>query len=153
MRRDDPIDEPWYELTFRMSRWRCPKGLPASMMEDVVEVIRDMDRILLRTMQVVDQHSYGTESSTERYTRESLYEHLRVAFESLEDDFMIAQHHLKARWTELEKQYRKEIASLSLETIEQLRNPEKAYSIEYFVSEIELDDHLKQFLEGIKPGT
>jgi hypothetical protein len=35
--RDDPIDEPWHELDFRMTSWQYPSGLPDALLEDLSE--------------------------------------------------------------------------------------------------------------------
>lgn len=150
--RDDPIDEPWYELNFCMSRWTCPNELPSTFLDDVVEAIHDMDRILLDSMRLVDDYSYGVESSPVRYIRESAYEVFRGEFERVEDQFLVAQTGLAARWSSILLQHRELIASLPEEMRNCLRHPEAAYAINYSVTEVELNENLKQFLEGIQSG-
>jgi len=149
MWRDDPIDEPWYELDFRMTRWQCPSGLPDALLEDVIEAIREMDRITLETMKLVDQFSYGIESSDKRYIPEAAYEVLRGEFELAEDRFVVAQHGLKARWASILASHKQAIDKLPAKTQAQLGSPEVAYSINYSVSEVVLEETFKQFLSGI----
>ncbi len=151
MWRDDPIDEPWYELDFRMARWQCPSGLPDALLEDVIEAIREMDRITLETMKLVDRFSYGIESSDKRYIPEAAYEVFRSEFELAEDRFAVAQHSLRARWAPILASHKKAIDKLPAKTQAQLACPEVGYSINYAVSEVALEETFKQFLSGIHP--
>jgi hypothetical protein len=150
--RDDPIDEPWYELDFRMSRWSCPSELPSALMDDVIEAIREMDRILLDAMKMVERYSYSVESSQTRYTRESVYEVFRGEFERAEDQFSVARAALAARWASILTRHGELIAGLSEDLRNRLRHPEKAYAVSYSVKEVHLDENQRQFLEGIQPG-
>jgi hypothetical protein len=150
--RDDPIDEPWYELDFRMSRWSCPSELPSPLMDDVIEAIREMDRILLDAMKMVDRFSYGVESSQTRYTRESVYEVFRGEFERAEDQFSVARAALAARWSILLTKHSKLIVGLPEHLRNRLTHPEQAYAVSYSVKEVHLDENQRQFLEGIQPG-
>jgi hypothetical protein len=152
MWRDDPIDEPWYELDFRMTRWSCPDGLPSPLLDEVIEAIRDMDRLLLDSIKLVDRYSYGVESSPTRYIRESMYEVLRGEFERAEDQFLVAQAGLAARWSSILSQQQSLIESLPESMRNCLNHPEGAYAMSYTVTEVALDDNLKQFLESIQPG-
>lgn len=149
--RDDPIDEPWYELDFRMSRWPCPSVLPSPLLEDVIEIIRDMDRILFDTMKLVDRFSYGVETAPKRYIRESAREVFKVEFERSEDQFLVAQAHLAARWAAIVSLYQTQISALPNGIQAQLINPQDSYSIAYSVIEVQLDETFRQFLEGIHP--
>jgi hypothetical protein len=149
--RDDPIDEPWYELDFRMSRWSCPKVLPSPLLEDVIEAIRDMDRILFDTMKLVDRFSYGVETAPKRYIRESAREVFKAEFERSEDQFLVAQAHLKAHWASIVLQYQTQILALPRNIQAQLINPQDSYSIAHSVIEVQLDETFRQFLEGIHP--
>jgi hypothetical protein len=149
--RDDPIDEPWYELDFRMSRWSCPSIFPSPLLEDVIEAIRDMDRILFDTMKLVDRFSYSVETAPKRYIRESAREVLKAEFERAEDQFLVARAHLAAHWASIVSQYQTQISGLPKAIQAQLINPQDGYSIAYSVIEVTLDETFRQFLEGIHP--
>jgi hypothetical protein len=151
MWRDDPIDEPWYALDFQMTRWHCPAGLPAALLEEVIEAIREMDHIVLETMKLVDRFSYGLESSEKRYIPEAAYEVFRGEFELAEERFVVTQNGLKARWTPMLASNKEAIDKLPAKTKAQLANPEVAYSIKYSVFEVMLEETFKQFLSGIHP--
>jgi hypothetical protein len=152
MWRDDPIKEPWYELDFQMKRWQCPTGLPSPLLEDVIEAIREMDRILLDSMKLVDRYSYGWESSQKRYIRHSVYETFRGEFEQAEDGLLVARHGLAARWASILSSHQQTIASLPTDILRALEHPEVDYTMSYSVTDVELNDNLKQFLEGVQPG-
>ncbi|MCX7166615.1 MAG: hypothetical protein NTV11_10120 [Rhodocyclales bacterium] len=151
MWRDDPIDEPWYALDFQMTRWHCPAGLPAALLEEVIEAIREMDHIVLETMKLVDRFSYGIESSEKRYIPEAAYEVFRGEFELAEERFVVTQHGLKTRWTPMLASNKEAIDNLPAKAKAQLANPEVAYSMKYSVSEVMLEETFKQFLSGIHP--
>jgi hypothetical protein len=152
MWRDDPIIEPWYELDFNMKRWQCPVGLPSSILEDVIEAIAEMDRILLDSMKLVDRYSYGWESSKKRYIRHSLYEIFRGEFERAEDGFLIARHGLAARWSSVLSEHQREIAGFPAILKKRMRHPDSNYAMSYTIAEIELDKNMQQFLESIQSG-
>jgi hypothetical protein len=151
MWRDDPIDEPWYALDFQMTRWHCPAGLPAALLEDVIEAIREMDHIVLETMKLVDRFSYGIESSEKRYIPEATYEIFRGQFELADDHFIAAQHGLKTRWASILASHKEVINKLPAKIQSQLAKPVVAYSMKYSVSEVVLEETFKQFLSGIHP--
>jgi hypothetical protein len=151
MWRDDPIDEPWYELDFRMSRWSCPSVLPSPLVEDVIEAIREMDQILFDTMKLVDRFSYGVETAPKRYIRESAREVFKAEFERAEDQFLVARAHLAAHWASIVSQYQAQIFALPKNIQAQLNNPHDRYSIVYSVIEVQLNEAFRQFLEGIRP--
>lgn len=152
MWRDDPVDEPWYELDFQMHRWQCPTDLPGPLLEDVIEAIRDMDRILLESMKLVDHYSYGWEASQKRYIRHSVYEIFRGEFERAEDRLLVARCGLAARWKSILSQHREQIAGLSPDVQENFEHPDAAYAMNYAVTDVQLDGNLREFLEGIQPG-
>jgi len=151
MWRDDPIDEPWYELNFKMKRWTCPGGLPSPLVEDIIEAIQDLDHVLLESMKLVDRFAYGLESSKKRFIKESSYEVLRGEFELAEDQFLVARAGFSVRWKSVLTTHARQIAVLPKEVKQQLIRPEVDYGMEYTVSKVALDDHLKQFLKGIHP--
>lgn len=149
MQRNDPLQVPWYELDFRMTRWQCPPELPQTLLEDVIEAVQDLDSMLLSAMRLVDRHSYGSDASPKRYIPEAEYEALRIQFELIEDRFLVAQSELRVRWTALTTKHADAISNLTEATKSALVAPDSAYSMGFSVVEVELDDTYKQFLTGI----
>jgi len=152
MQRHDPCDEPWYEIDFRMTRWRCPAGVSGPIADEIVEAIQEADRLLLESMKLVDSYAYGFDSNPKRYVRYSQIEHLKADFEQMEVRLLIANHALAKRWSLLMTKHKEQVASLSAEIQACLQHPEAGYSIQFKTHEVEIDDRLKQFLEGIQPG-
>ena len=128
MWRDDPINEPWYELDFHMTRWHCPVGLPSPLLEDLIEAIGEMERFLFDSIKLVDRYSYGLESSNRRYIRHSIYEIFRGKFERAEDGLLIARHGLAARWSSILSGHQRQIANLPANIKKQMRHPESLLS-------------------------
>lgn len=152
MRRDDPVDEPWYEIDFRMTRWRCPEGLSGPLLDDIVEAIQETDRLLLDSIKMVDSYAYGFDSSPKRYVRYSQIEHLKADFEEMEDRLLIAKQGLARRLALVMATHSKQVACLPKETQRSLENAAGDYRIEFETVEVEVNDTLKQFLEGIQSG-
>lgn len=153
MRRDDPVDEPWYEIHFHMTRWHCPSGLSGPLLADIIEAIQDTDRLLLEGMTIVDSYAYGYESSAKRYVRYSKIKKLESAFDELMDRLLVAKGNLKQRWSSVMENHQSQIAKLSLSARKGLDRVDEGYSISLKTIEVDLSDTLKQFLEGIRPGT
>jgi hypothetical protein len=153
MRRDDPVEEPWYEIEFRMTRWRCPEGVSGPLLDDIIEATQETDRLLLDALKLVDSYAYGFDSNPKRYLRYSHIEHLNADFEQMEVRMLIADHALAKRWSSLMTKHKEQVASLSAEIQACLQHPEAGYSIQFKTHEVEIDDSLKQFLESIQPGS
>lgn len=149
MQCDDPVQEPWYELNFTMTRWQCPPELPQPLLEDVIEAVQELDSMLLSVMRLVDRYSFGSDVSPKRYIPESAYEALRVQFEQIEDRFTMALAELRASWAALIKKHGDVIGNLPEATKSALAAPDSAYSIGFEVIEVELGETYKQFLTGI----
>lgn len=149
MLRQDPFEEQWYELDFRMTRWQCPPDLPQALLVDVMEAVQGLDSMLLATMRLVDRHSFGSDASPKRYITEGEYEALRVQFEQMEDRFTLAQAELRATWAALTRKHGDTIESLPEATKAALIAPDSAYSMSFSVIDVELDETYKQFLTGI----
>jgi hypothetical protein len=149
MQRDDPIQEPWYELDFRMTRWQCPSDLPKALLGDVIEAIQDLDSILLSAARLVDRYSFGLDASLRRFIPEVAYEELRGEFELMEDRLSMAQAELRVRWAALTTEHADVICQLPDATKGALQSPNSAYSMGFSLTDAELDDTYKQFLAGI----
>lgn len=148
---DDPVQEPWYVLDFQMTRWPCPQGLPVALLQDVIEAIAPMDQMLVEFVKLVDRFSYGLESSDTRYIPEAAYELFRTKFEIMEDEFELARRGLETRWKSLMATHESQIKELPSDIQARFWDPEAAYTMKFSVTEVELEETLKQYLSGIHP--
>jgi hypothetical protein len=152
MQRGDPVDEPWYEIEFRMTRWRCPEGVSGPLLDDIIEATQETDRLLLDALKFVDSYAYGLDSNPIRYLRYSHIEQFKSDFEQMEDRLLIAKSGLARRWSLLMAKHKELMSDLSFDLKSQLHQPDVCYDIGFETKEVEIDDTLKQFLDGIQPG-
>jgi hypothetical protein len=153
MCRDDAIDEPWYEIDFRITRWRCPEGLSGPLLDDVVDAIQETDGLLAESVRLVDRYAYGCESSPKRYVRYSQIEYLKSDFDRMEVRLLLATHGLVRWWASVMIKHKEQLAKLPREIKCHLETAEFDYSIRIKTTEVQLDHNLKQFLKGIQTGS
>lgn len=143
------IDQPWYEVDFRITRWACPQGLSEGLIQEIADATAEIDAVIASAAKLVNKYAHGIHSDPKRYVPFSQLDHLKLDFEAVEDQFELAKAGFAYGWQRVLKSHQDEIGKLSEKLQRKLKDAEEAYELEFDTAEVELSEVLRQFLEQI----
>ena len=142
------MDSPWYEIHFEISRWTCPAGLQAELLEDVIEALQPIDHVLFTALETVNRYTHGLPDEPHRYLPEALLEPLNVEMEGLREQFEFCKSEMEIHWQQWVTARASLLANLTPEQQSAMAHPAASYRMTCTETCVELPESTRHLLEG-----